>query len=77
MTSMRGAGGRHPRRDDRCRQQHQRREDHRQGARHLHVQGIATRQTRRREPECRACENARRSHHGAFRDDRSQEMLRL
>jgi hypothetical protein len=32
-----GAGGRQPRRDDRGRQQHERREDHGQGARHLHV----------------------------------------
>ena len=72
-----GACGREPRRDDCGGEQHERREDHGQDARHLHVQEIATRQTRRHEAECRACEHARRSHHGAFCDDSFQEMPRL
>src|SRR5713226_4994148 len=73
----RGAGGRQPRRDNRGGQEHERREEHGQGAWHLHVREIAARQTRHHEPECRAREDARRSHHGAFFDDTFQEMLRL
>src|SRR5438094_4274330 len=72
-----GASGRQPRRDDRGGQQHERREDHGQGARHLHVWKIVARQTREHEPECRACEEAGPSHHSAVGDDSFQEKLRL
>src|SRR5258708_22486483 len=76
-VDARGAGGRQPRRDDCGGQQHERREDHGQGARHLHVEEIAARQTRHNEPERRPCQDARRSHDGAFCNDTSQEMPRL
>src|SRR5437016_3436185 len=72
-----GAGGREPRRDDRGCKQHERREDHGQGARHLHVWKIVARQTREHEPECRACEETGPSHHSAVGDDSFQEKLRL
>ena len=78
MTSMRAArAAGSDRRDNRDRHQHERRDKHRQCARHLDVQEISSRQTRQHEPKCRACKDARRSHHGALCDHALEESLRF